>query len=505
MKLLLPIVFITAISACKISTESAVRSESGEFSKQDSDVDLIPSILKENGIELTSLSRMEDNLPSQSSISFQNALVSSWLASLSYGSASQIASQLQSAGILDENAAKATIATSNQIQLFRALSDSYEGNGEHSIGAYMKQSTVMKRLEVGIKALPALYKLASKDLQDSGFESLLLAEWDTPREGREVNRIGALEGGMYLDFLKSQDPESFVKQEKRWVSSSERLDLVFKGITAALIKSGKNAVGSHFSNTDLDSFIKKLKDQLSDDNLGAGRSFNRIAELMEYNLAYNDREENSGSPDKDGVITSPSKLLLFSGGRLKFSQTDIFQEGSTQLLIIEHRNNRDVFFVFRGTKGQKDLLVDLHPNLIRDPIDGVGQVHAGFVKAFQELTLPATPVHLDLPVVLPEGKTEEQLRKEMELTEKKYSQFRPILANVLKRAQLQKKRIWIAGHSLGGAMGLMFFKKLLTLPEYSGLAAGAYTIGAPRIGNGAFAGNFDRKISSMFFRVVRIQ
>ena len=154
MKLLLPIVFITAISACKISTESAVRSESGEFSKQDSDVDLIPSILKENGIELTSLSRMEDNLPSQSSISFQNALVSSWLASLSYGSASQIASQLQSAGILDENAAKATIATSNQIQVFRALSDSYEGNGEHSIGAYMKQSTVMKRLEVGIKAHP---------------------------------------------------------------------------------------------------------------------------------------------------------------------------------------------------------------------------------------------------------------------------------------------------------------------------------------------------------------
>ncbi|MEI8026717.1 MAG: hypothetical protein WCI18_10245 [Pseudomonadota bacterium] len=37
MKLLFPIVFITAISACKVSTESTYKSESDEFSNQDSD------------------------------------------------------------------------------------------------------------------------------------------------------------------------------------------------------------------------------------------------------------------------------------------------------------------------------------------------------------------------------------------------------------------------------------------------------------------------------------
>ena len=89
------------VSGCKVSSNSQLEiapSQRGEFSSFNADVDRIPEVLRGQGISMASLARMEDALKDQTSLSFQNALVSAWLSGLVYGSADQIASQLLQAG-----------------------------------------------------------------------------------------------------------------------------------------------------------------------------------------------------------------------------------------------------------------------------------------------------------------------------------------------------------------------------------------------------------------------
>jgi pimeloyl-ACP methyl ester carboxylesterase len=95
--------------------------------------------------------------------------------------------------------------------------------------------------------------------------------------------------------------------------------------------------------------------------------------------------------------------------------------------------------------------------------------------------------------------------KTSQVTEKNFAEFRPILADVLNRASLSSKRIWIAGHSLGGGLALIFLKKLLVSPQFKPLVAGTYTIGAPWIGDTAYAEDFDFVTNSMLARVVRMR
>lgn len=498
------------VLGCKVSSKSQVESTDGEFSSRDEDVDRIPEVMKGHGISLPSLSLMEDSPEDQTSLSYQNALVSAWLSGLVYGSATQIATQLMQAGIIDGKVAERAIQKANLIQLFRVLGDSFAGNGKLSAGEYMRQATAMARVDFGIKALPTLYGLVVNDF-GTPLDSDLLTELGKARDGREVNRIVGAEARFYLDLLRSKDPEAFAKNQKIRSVSSERLELVFRGLTSVLIHKGRQSIPLKAANEELDPFFQKVRERISDDPLAASKSFSGIAELLEYQLANEESKEVpeaipfSRTEFAAAASPSPSRLLLFSGGRLQASKSDLFQEGSTQLLVIEHRNNRDVFFVFRGTKGYKDWFLNLHPGLDVDPIDGQGRVHQGFVKAFSELTLPRIPVEFDDQSVTPEGQSKVELALEIQNKQQKYSVFRPVLLDVLNRAQRNQKRIWVAGHSLGGAMGLLFLKKLLVFPEYRDLVAGAYTIGAPRIGDDTFAKNFDLMKRSMLSRIVRLR
>jgi hypothetical protein len=141
------IVFLT--SGCKAASKSSLEGKTGEFSKPNLDVDLIPTYLRDHGIAMSSLANMEDGTEDRMSLSFQNSLVSTWLSSLSYGSADQIAAQLLQAGILDANLAQKAITQAKLIQLFRALSDSYDGNGPDSVGKYRTQWGPDAKLELG--------------------------------------------------------------------------------------------------------------------------------------------------------------------------------------------------------------------------------------------------------------------------------------------------------------------------------------------------------------------
>jgi hypothetical protein len=291
--------------------------------------------------------------------------------------------------------------------------------------------------------------------------------------------------------------------------ASERLELIFKGLTSALVNLGRKSIPVGVANQELNPFIQKMRARITDDPLTASKTFSQIAELLEYQLANEGSQGGSEAIEAGQAYSlaaaSSSRLLLFSGGRLQTDKSDLFQEGSTQLLVVEHRNNKDVFFVFRGTTNYKDWFFNLHPGLSKDPIDGQGQMHEGFVKAFRELTLPRVPIEFDIPQLIPEGKTKEDLIKETQARQQKYSVFRPVLSDVLMRAKVNQKRIWVAGHSLGGAMALIFLKKMLSFPEYRELVAGAYTIGAPLIGDNAFAEKFDFMKRTMVARVVRFR
>jgi len=78
------------------------------------------------------------------------------------------------------------------------------------------------------------------------------------------------------------------------------------------------------------------------------------------------------------------------------------------------------------------------------------------------------------------------------------------------------RTIWVAGHSLGGALAVLAAYRLAVLGWQSrrkgfkhpvltgpiGTLGGLYTIGQPRVGNEAFAETVDRQLRSRYFRVV---
>ncbi|KAI8364760.1 Alpha/Beta hydrolase protein [Radiomyces spectabilis] len=66
--------------------------------------------------------------------------------------------------------------------------------------------------------------------------------------------------------------------------------------------------------------------------------------------------------------------------------------------------------------------------------------------------------------------------------------------------KIRKKRLFITGHSLGGALGTIFLAKMLQsksplLEHFAGL----YTFGQPKIGDAGFSKIFDPKLSSKIF------
>ena len=106
------------------------------------------------------------------------------------------------------------------------------------------------------------------------------------------------------------------------------------------------------------------------------------------------------------------------------------------------RNAAALVFVFRGTKETQDLLTDAAFALL--PVSLVSSVHAGFW-----MSLDAA-----------------------------YTELRDLALAAGTR------RIWITGHSLGGALANLLAYRL----QQDGIAAkGVYTYGSPRVGNAGFA------------------
>ncbi|MEZ5943442.1 MAG: lipase family protein [Planctomycetaceae bacterium] len=113
--------------------------------------------------------------------------------------------------------------------------------------------------------------------------------------------------------------------------------------------------------------------------------------------------------------------------------------------------------VFRGTDDKKDWLANLNVQATQTED---GEVHQGFHTAYQGLR----------------------------------SQIVTILE------EEQPNRIWITGHSLGGALALLCANDLLKDPNRN--IAGLVTMGQPSVVRGSFATNLDDKLLGRYARYV---
>ena len=117
-----------------------------------------------------------------------------------------------------------------------------------------------------------------------------------------------------------------------------------------------------------------------------------------------------------------------------------------------------MILAFRGTSSLKDWMTDVDINLVNGP---GGKVHDGFLCALNSIW-----------------------RR---------------LAKTLDAARGHRK-LWITGHSLGGALATLATAKLRL--ELAQPVNGLYTYGSPRVGNEEFARNFDADFYYQYYRMV---
>jgi len=129
--------------------------------------------------------------------------------------------------------------------------------------------------------------------------------------------------------------------------------------------------------------------------------------------------------------------------------------------------NKDVLLiVFRGTKFDNisNIITDIN-GIIKIPWGNLGTVHTGFYDAFFLA----------------------------------WNNFKE-LKNTIKNASINGKKIWITGHSLGGALAQMC---AIQTELFEGIHVHSiYTYGQPRIGDFIFSQNINTKMGNRMFRIV---
>jgi triacylglycerol lipase len=121
----------------------------------------------------------------------------------------------------------------------------------------------------------------------------------------------------------------------------------------------------------------------------------------------------------------------------------------------------DVYLIFRGTMTAREWIRDFKMGLVPCSLSQYGRVHDGFQRMYSLIQ----------------------------------AQIQESLAHVH-----QRSRLFIAGHSLGGALAT------LALPEIAAAtprrAICLYTYGSPRVGDNEFVAAFNRQFADRSFRIV---
>ncbi len=165
-------------------------------------------------------------------------------------------------------------------------------------------------------------------------------------------------------------------------------------------------------------------------------------------------------------------LQFFSGRR---GGGPRFEDGSTQVVFARHASRPLVVIAFRGTEPRESVDVSLDLRTWRTSLGGHGWpaawggVHAGFYDGFAEVE--------------------------------------PLLMQKLHELEGTGARIWVTGHSLGGALATITAARILrAIDEGADLElAGLYTFGSPRVGDHAFASELEREAKDKGVRLVRVR
>lgn len=168
-------------------------------------------------------------------------------------------------------------------------------------------------------------------------------------------------------------------------------------------------------------------------------------------------------------VRPEARLQFFSEGELVDGGLD-FEKGSTQVAWLEHDTQPLVIISFRGTEPDKwgDIVADL--DVFKEPFstgDATwGEVHSGFKQAL-EAVLPLLEARADLLMADPGD-----------------------------------ARVWITGHSLGGALATMMtawvMRQMETDPSWASFPlAGLVTFGSPRVGNPEFVAQFNSRTDAL--------
>jgi triacylglycerol lipase len=144
--------------------------------------------------------------------------------------------------------------------------------------------------------------------------------------------------------------------------------------------------------------------------------------------------------------------------RLAYDEADITGAGTdTQVLV---RDLGPVIAVaFRGTSSPRDLVTDME---VWHEREGLYGFHDGFHEALLSVHFPLRDRILDLPA----------------------------------------KPLILTGHSLGGAMAMLFAFRWWTWINPGRPVHSVYTFGQPRVGNRTFTAEYDRDLSAQTFRFV---
>jgi hypothetical protein len=144
------------------------------------------------------------------------------------------------------------------------------------------------------------------------------------------------------------------------------------------------------------------------------------------------------------------RMLDFQLSELDFKVIDTFDREGSQAMLVEHKDY--LVLAFRGTETDslRDIKADASANIIK--CETQGMIHRGFYAAYN------------------------LIRKDIEIA--------------IDKPELNKKPLYITGHSLGGALATVATKFIY---HKGGLAA-CYTFGSPRVGNDDWINNIKTPI-----------
>jgi len=144
------------------------------------------------------------------------------------------------------------------------------------------------------------------------------------------------------------------------------------------------------------------------------------------------------------------KILEYQLAQLEFKVINTFDCQGSQAMLVEHKDY--LVLAFRGTETDslRDIKADADANIIK--CETQGMIHRGFYSAYN------------------------LIRQDIEIA--------------IDKPELNKKPLYITGHSLGGALATVATK----FTHHKGGLAACYTFGSPRVGNDDWINNIKTPI-----------